>query len=48
MMQQPIEDRRRDDRIPEHLAPRAEALIARQDDGATFAEAREWRAGCIL
>ena len=36
MVQQPIQDRGRDDRITEHLAPGAEALLARQHDRTPF------------
>lgn len=41
MVQQPIQDRGRNDRIAEHLAPRAEALIARQNEGAPFIATRD-------
>jgi hypothetical protein len=36
VMEQPIQNRRRDDRIAKHLALGPEALIARQDDCPSF------------
>ena len=41
MVPQPIQDRGRNDRIAEHLAPCAEVLIARQYEGAPFIATRE-------
>src|SRR5213593_5241066 len=39
VVEEAVEDRGGDHRVPEHVAPRAETLIARQDDGAALVAA---------